>query len=148
MKVWKLPLGTPQSKGKAVINLLPLKPGESIATILPLPEDEDTWSGPKCDVLRLPMVMYAVTNCLIFSNVYGPMVKIAIRFADESDKLIGVAVCTEEDDVLLAAKGGRAIRFKASDIRLFVGRTSTGVRGMKILVMVDESLFLCALSMD
>lgn len=129
MKVWKLPLGTPQSKGKAVINMLPLKQGETIATILPLPEDEESWEDLH--------VMFATAKGNVrrnklsdFSNVMANG-KIAIRFADEDDKLIGVEVCTENDDVLLAASGGRAIRFKATDVRLFVGRTSTGVRGMK-----------------
>ncbi len=129
LKVWKLPLGTPQSKGKAVINMLPLQPGETIATILPLPEDEDTWSDLH--------VMFATAKGNVrrnllsdFSNVMANG-KIAIRFSSEDDKLIGVDVCTEDDDILLAASGGRAIRFKATDVRLFVGRTSTGVRGMK-----------------
>lgn len=129
MKVWKLPLGTPQSKGKAVINMLPLKQGETIATILPLPEDEDTWEDFH--------VMFATAKGNVrrnklsdFSNVMANG-KIAIRFSDDDDKLIGVEVCTEDDDVLLAASGGRAIRFKSTDVRLFVGRTSTGVRGMK-----------------
>ncbi len=129
MKVWKLPIGSPQSKGKAVINMLPLQQGETIATILPLPEDEETWSDLH--------VMFATAKGNVrrnllsdFSNVMANG-KIAIRFSDEDDKLIGVDVCTEEDDILLAASGGRAIRFKATDVRLFVGRTSTGVRGMK-----------------
>ena len=129
MKVWKLPIGSPQSKGKAVINMLPLQQGETIATILPLPEDESTWSDLH--------VMFATAKGNVrrnllsdFSNVMANG-KIAIRFSDEDDKLIGVDVCTEDDDILLAASGGRAIRFKATDVRLFVGRTSTGVRGMK-----------------
>ena len=129
MKVWKLPIGSPQSKGKAVINMLPLQQGETIATILPLPEDESTWSDLH--------VMFATAKGNVrrnllsdFSNVMANG-KIAIRFSDDDDKLIGVDVCTEEDDILLAASGGRAIRFKATDVRLFVGRTSTGVRGMK-----------------
>lgn len=129
MKVWKLPLGTPTSKGKAIINLLPLAQDESIATIMPLPEDEDTWGDLH--------VMFATAKGNVrrnrlsdFSNVMANG-KIAIRFSDDADKLIGVEVCTEDDHVVLAAKGGRAIRFAATDVRLFVGRTSTGVRGMK-----------------
>ncbi len=129
MKVWKLPLGTPQSKGKAVINMLPLKQDETIATILPLPEDEDSWGDLQ--------VMFATAHGNVrrnrlsdFSNVMSNG-KIAIRFSEEDDKLIGVDVCTEDDHVLLAAKKGRAIRFKTTDVRLFAGRTSTGVRGMK-----------------
>ena len=94
MKVWKLPLGTPQSKGKAVINMLPLKQGETIATILPLPEDEDTWEDLH--------VMFATAKGNVrrnrlsdFSNVMANG-KIAIRFSEEDDKLIGVDVCTEK----------------------------------------------------
>ena len=129
MKVWKLPLGTPQSKGKAVINMLPLKQEETIATILPLPEDEASWG--ELQVMFATAYGNVRRNKLSdFSNVMSNG-KIAIRFADESDKLIGVGVCTEDDHVLLAAKGGRAVRFKTTDVRLFAGRTSTGVRGMR-----------------
>lgn len=143
LKVWKLPLGTPQSKGKAVINLLPMKPGESIATILPLPEDEATWEDYH--------VMFATAHGNVrrnklsdFSNVLSNG-KIAIRFADETDRLIGVQICTEEDDVLLAASGGRAIRFSVDNVRLFAGRTSTGVRGMS-LADGDQVVSLCILN--
>lgn len=143
MKVWKLPLGSPQSKGKAVINILPLKQGETIATILPLPEDEDTWGDLH--------VMFATAKGNVrrnllsdFSNVMSNG-KIAIRFSDEDDKLIGVDVCTEDDHVLLAAKGGRAIRFKSTDVRLFAGRTSTGVRGMKF-ADGDEVVSMCVIN--
>ena len=131
LKVWKLPLGTPTSKGKAVINLLPLQQDETIATILPLPEDEDSWGDLH--------VMFATARGNVrrnklsdFSNVMANG-KIAIRFADDSDKLIGVGVCTEDDDVMLANAGGKCIRFPATDVRLFVGRTSTGVRGVKLI---------------
>jgi len=143
IKVWKLPLGTPTSKGKAVINLLPLQQDEKIATILPLPEDEDTWSDLH--------VMFATAKGNVrrnrlsdFSNVMANG-KIAIRFSDDTDKLIGVDICTENDDVMMAARGGRAIRFKASDVRLFVGRTSTGVRGMKF-AEGDEVVSMCIIN--
>ena len=143
IKVWKLPLGSPTSKGKAVINLLPLQQDEKIATILPLPEDETTWADLH--------VMFATAKGNVrrnrlsdFSNVMANG-KIAIRFSDEQDKLIGVDICTEDDDVMLAAKGGRAIRFKSTDVRLFVGRTSTGVRGMKFAVD-DEVVSMCIIN--
>lgn len=130
MKVWKLPLSTPQGRGKPLINLLPLEDKETIATILPLPEDEDSWVNLN--------VMFGTAhgnvrrnNLSDFSNVKTNG-KIAIRFSDDLDSLIGVKVCTESDDVLLAAKSGRAIRFSAGDVRLFSGRTSTGVRGMRL----------------
>jgi DNA gyrase subunit A len=144
MKVWKLPIGSPQSKGKAVINMLPLKQGETIATILPLPEDETTWGDLH--------VMFATAKGNVrrnllsdFSNVMANG-KIAIRFSDEDDKLIGVDVCTEEDHILLAAKRGRALRFKSTDVRLFAGRTSTGVRGMKFAVPDDEVVSMCVIN--
>ena len=143
IKVWKLPLGSPTSKGKAVINLLPLKQDEKIATILPLPEDEASWAELH--------VMFATAKGNVrrnrlsdFSNVMANG-KIAIRFSDEDDKLIGVDICTEDDDVMLAAKGGRAIRFKSTDVRLFVGRTSTGVRGMKF-AKDDEVVSMCIIN--
>lgn len=143
LKVWKLPLGTATSKGKPFINLLPLDQDEKIATILPLPENEDSWGELH--------VMFATAKGNVrrnrlsdFSNVMSNG-KIAIRFADEDDKLIGVQVCTEDDDVMLAAKGGRAIRFKATDVRLFAGRTSTGVRGMKF-AEGDEVVSMCIIN--
>ena len=143
IKVWKLPLGSPTSKGKAVINLLPLQQDEKIATILPLPENEETWADLH--------VMFATAKGNVrrnrlsdFSNVMANG-KIAIRFSDEDDKLIGVDICTEDDDVMLAAKGGRAIRFRSTDVRLFVGRTSTGVRGMKFAAD-DEVVSMCIIN--
>jgi len=143
IKVWKLPLGSPTSKGKAVINLLPLKQDEKIATILPLPEDEDTWKD--LHVMFATAMGNVRRNRLSdFSNVMSNG-KIAIRFSDEADKLIAVNVCTETDDVLMAASGGRAIRFKATDVRLFVGRTSTGVRGMKFAAG-DEIVSMCIIN--
>ncbi|MCJ9428878.1 DNA gyrase subunit A [Kordiimonas marina] len=143
MKVWKIPLGTPQSKGRAFINLLPLKQEETVATILPLPEDEDSWGDYN--------IMFATAHGNVrrnklsdFSNVMSNG-KIAIRFSEEDDKLIGVGICTEDDDILLAARGGRAIRFKATDVRLFAGRTSTGVRGMKF-AEGDEVVSMCVIN--
>jgi DNA gyrase subunit A len=129
LKVWKLPLGSPTSKGKALINLLPLQQGETISTILPLPEDEDSWENlhaifatAKGNVRR---------NLLSdFSNVRANG-KIAIRLS-EGDSLVGVAACNEDDDVLMAAKGGKCIRFPATKVRLFKGRNSDGVRGIRL----------------
>lgn len=140
LKVWKLPLGTATSKGKPFINMLPLEQDEKIATILPLPENEETWGELH--------VMFATAKGNVrrnrlsdFSNVMSNG-KIAIRFSDDDDKLIGVEVCTEDDDVILAARGGRAIRFRSTDVRLFAGRTSTGVRGMKF-AEDDEVVSMC-----
>jgi DNA gyrase subunit A len=129
MKVWKLPAGTPQSKGRAMINMLPLEQGESIATIMPLPEDEATWD--QLDVMFATAKGNVRRNKLSdFTNIMSNG-KIAIRL-DEDDRLIGVASCSESDDVLLAASDGKAIRFPVTDVRVFKGRTSDGVRGMKL----------------
>jgi DNA gyrase subunit A len=131
MKVWKLPEGTPQSKGRAMANLLPLEPGETIRTVLPLPEDEVEWGQLH--------VMFATARGLVrrnsmdaFANVPSNG-KLAMRFEDGSDdRLIGVALCHETQDILLAARSGKAVRFEATAVREFQSRTSTGVRGMDL----------------
>ncbi|MEM6832813.1 MAG: DNA gyrase subunit A, partial [Pseudomonadota bacterium] len=131
MKVWRLPEGGPQARGKPLINLLPLQAGESISAILPLPEDEETW-GDLNVVFATAKGNVRRNSMADFTNVPSNG-KIAIRFEEGSDdKLIGVMLCTEDDDVLLAARGGKCIRFPVSDVRVFKGRTSTGVRGMKL----------------
>ncbi|HVO00951.1 MAG TPA: DNA gyrase C-terminal beta-propeller domain-containing protein, partial [Candidatus Cybelea sp.] len=128
-KVWKMPLGNPQARGKALVNLLPLEEGETISTIMPLPEDEATWSQSN--------VMFATSSGDVRRNELSDFVdvkangKIAMKL-ESGDKLIGVAVCTDANDILLAAKSGKAIRFPVSDVRVFTGRTSTGVRGIKL----------------
>jgi DNA gyrase subunit A len=129
LKVYKLPQGTPQSRGKAMVNMLPLSTDETITTIMPLPEDETTW-----DELH---IMFATSNGKVrrnslddFSQVKANG-KIAIRL-DDDDALVGVATCSEEDDVLLAAHGGKCIRFPVTAVRVFKSRTSDGVRGINL----------------
>jgi DNA gyrase subunit A len=129
LKVWKLPLGTPQSRGKAMVNLLPVATGETVNTVLPLPEDEETWAELH--------VMFATSKGTVrrndlsdFSNVKSNG-KLAMRL-DDGDRLVGVAVCQEDDEVLLAAGGGKCIRFPANAVRVFKSRTSEGVRGIKL----------------
>ncbi len=129
LKVWKLPLGSPTSKGKALINLLPLEQGETISTILPLPEDEDSW-GELHAIFATAKGNVRRNLLSDFSNVRANG-KIAIRLSD-GDKLVGVAACSEEDDVLMVARGGKCIRFPATKVRLFKGRNSDGVRGIKL----------------
>jgi len=131
LKVWKLPEGTPQSKGRAMANLLPLEPGETIATVLPLPEDEAEWGRMH--------VMFATARGLVRRNSMDAFAsvpsngKLAMRFEEGSDdRLIGVALAHESEDVLLAARSGKAIRFASDDVREFQSRTSTGVRGMDL----------------
>ena len=131
LKVYRLPLGSPQAKGKPINNLLPLADGESITSVLPLPEDEAEWS--RLHVMFATARGYVRRNSMdSFTNV-PTAGKLAIRFEDDDDdRLIGVALCDVADDVFLAAKSGKAIRFPVDDVREFVSRTSTGVRGMTL----------------
>jgi DNA gyrase subunit A len=129
-KVYKLPLGTPQARGRALVNLLPLEEGETISTVMPLPEDETRWSDM--------FVMFATSSGYVRRNRLSDFTsvmangKIAMKLEDKGELLIGVQTCIESDDVLLAARGGRSIRFAVADVRVFTGRTSTGVRGIKL----------------
>jgi len=129
LKVWRLPLGGPTSRGKAFVNLLPIEPGDSIMNVLPLPEDEATWGDydimfatKSGDVRRNKLSDFATVN---------RAGKLAMKLEDD-DHMVGVALCTAEDDVLLTTALGRAIRFKADDVRVFKGRDSTGVRGVRL----------------
>jgi DNA gyrase subunit A len=133
LKVYRLPEGTPQARGKAMVNLLPnLAPGENISAVLPLPEDEASWANYS--------VMFATAKGNVRRNAlsdFGNVMangKMAMKFEgdDADDRLIGVATCTANDDVLLASRLGKAIRFPVEDVRLFSGRASVGVRGIKL----------------
>jgi len=129
LKVWRLPLGLPTSRGKAFINLLPIEPGETITSILPLPEDEASWD-------RLD-VMFATRSGTVRRNKLSDFVqinrngKIAMKL-DEGDSIIGVGLCTPSNDVLLTTSLGRCIRFPVDEVRVFAGRDSTGVRGVRL----------------
>ncbi len=129
LKVWKLPLAAPQARGKALINLLPLQSGETITTIMPLPEDEDTW-----DTLD---VMFSTQKGTVRRNKLSDFVqvnrngKIAMKL-DDDDGIVGVETCSSTDDVLLTSSSGQTIRFKVSDVRVFNSRNSVGVRGIKL----------------
>jgi len=128
-KVWRLPQAAPQARGKALINILPLEQGESITTIMQLPEDESTWD--KLDV------MFATTRGTVRRNKLSDFADvrrsgiIAMKL-DEGDAIVDVQICTENDDVLLTAAGGQCIRFAVTDVRVFQGRTSMGVRGIAL----------------
>ena len=129
MKVYKLPLGSPTSKGKPFINLLPLTEGENITAIMKLPENE-----AECENMSIAFATKSGNirrNSLMdFVNVQSNG-KIAMKL-DEGDKLINVSLCDESNDIMLAAKSGKCIRFPVADLRVFVGRNSTGVRGIKL----------------
>ena len=129
MKVWRLPVGNPQSRGKALVNLLPLKEDETIAAIMALPQDEDSWSNYH--------VMFATGFGNVRRNDLSDFVninksgKIAMK-PEEGEVIVGVELCTENDDVLLTNNAGRCIRFPVTDVRVFRSRNSTGVRGIKL----------------
>nr|WP_210302575.1 DNA gyrase subunit A [Bartonella doshiae] len=129
-KVWRLPLGTPQSRGRALINMLPLQQGERITTIMPLPEDEASWS--ELDV------MFATTRGTVRRNKLSDFVqvnrngKIAMKLDEEGDEILSVETCTEHDDVVLTTANGQCIRFPVVDVRVFAGRNSVGVRGINL----------------
>jgi DNA gyrase subunit A len=130
LKVWRLPLGTPTSRGKAFVNLLPIEPGESITSILALPEDEASWDQYD--------VMFATRSGNVRRNKLSDFVdirrngKIAMKL-DEGDAIVGVGVCNAgQNDILLTTALGRSIRFAVEDVRVFAGRDSTGVRGIRL----------------
>src|SRR5688572_20767443 len=132
LKVWRLPEGGPTTRGRPIVNLLPaLDAGETIRTVLPLPEDEATW-GALNVVFATARGNVRRNSMDAFANIPSNG-KYAMRFEEGSeDRLIGVALLEGGDDVLLASREGKAIRFDGEDVREFVSRTSTGVRGMRL----------------
>jgi DNA gyrase subunit A len=128
-KVWRLPIAPPNGRGKAMINILPLEQGERITTIMPLPEDEATWETLD--------VMFATTGGNVRRNKLSDFVDvrrsgiIAMKL-DEGEAIVDVQIATEHDDVLLTAAGGQCIRFPVTDVRVFQGRSSMGVRGISL----------------
>ena len=129
LKVWRLPLGTPTSRGKAFVNLLPIEPGDTITSILPLPEDEAQWD--RLDVMFATKSGGARRNKLSDFVSINRAGKIAMKL-DEGDAIIGVGLCTAANDVLLTTAVGRCIRFAVGEVRVFAGRDSTGVRGIRL----------------
>ncbi|MCB2057061.1 MAG: DNA gyrase subunit A, partial [Novosphingobium sp.] len=132
LKVWRLPEGGPTTRGRPIVNLLPaLDQGETIRTVLPLPEDEAEWA--KLSVVFATAKGNVRRNSMdAFANIPSNG-KFAMRFEEDSDdRLIGVDLLEESDDVLLASRAGKAIRFAGDDVREFQSRTSTGVRGMTL----------------
>lgn len=129
-KVWRLPLATPQSRGKALVNMLPLEKGERITSILPLPNDEETAAELN--------VMFATTKGTVRRNKLADFLqvnrngKIAMKLEEAEDEILAVATCSENDDVLLTAASGQCIRFSVPEVRVFAGRNSIGVRGMNL----------------
>ncbi|NHT77597.1 DNA gyrase subunit A [Rhizobiaceae bacterium CRRU44] len=129
-KVWRLPIGTPTSRGKALINMLPLEAGERITTIMPLPEDEASWANLD--------VMFSTTRGTVRRNKLSDFIqvnrngKIAMKLEEDGDEILSVETCTDRDDVLLTTALGQCIRFPVDDVRVFAGRNSIGVRGISL----------------
>ncbi len=129
IKVWQLPLATPTSRGKALVNLMPLQDGENVSVYLRVPENEDVWD--KLDIMFATSHGSVRRNRLAdFQNIRSNGL-IAMKL-EEGEKLVSVKICAPDEDVMLATMKGKAIRFAVEDIRVFSGRTSTGVRGIKI----------------
>ena len=129
-KVWRLPLATPQSKGKALVNILPLDKGERITTIMPLPENEDNWADLD--------VMFSTTRGTVRRNKLSDFTqvnrngKIAMKLDEEGDAILSVDTCTGYDDVLMTTALGQCIRFPVASVRVFAGRNSIGIRGINL----------------
>ena len=129
IKAYKIPEGTSSSKGKSIFNLLPLKSHHSISSIMPLPEDENEW--------KKLLVIFVTENGNVRKNTLEDFIninvsgKIAMKL-NESDKIVGVKICRDDQDILLSTKFGKCIRFMSKKLRLFKGRSSKGIRGMQL----------------
>jgi DNA gyrase subunit A len=146
LKVHRLPVGTLQARGKAMVNLLPLAPGETIATVMPMAEDESDWTGR--------FVVFATAKGYVRRNELADFAtvqttgKIAMKFEgdDADDRMIAAAPCTENDDILLATRHGRCIRFPVDEkLRVFTSRSSVGVRGIRLVGPGDAVVSLSVL---
>ncbi|MAN47184.1 MAG: DNA gyrase subunit A [Hyphomonas sp.] len=128
-KVWRLPMGGPNSRGKALVNIFPLAADERIESVMPLPEDDE--SRNELDV------MFATKTGTVRRNKLSDFIrvnrngKIAMKL-DDGDGIVSVKICTENDDILLTTALGQCIRFAVTDVRVFAGRNSTGVRGIRL----------------
>lgn len=142
LKVYQLPLATPQSRGKALVNMLPLEKNENVSVYLRMPENEDIW-----DELD---IMFATSHGSVRRNKLSDFKNIrsngliAMKLGKD-ENLVSVRICKEDEDVLLATRKGKAIRFPVTDVRVFTGRTSTGVRGIKLKEKGDEVISMSIL---
>ena len=142
MKVYQLPLATPQSRGKALVNLLPLEKEEHVSVYLRMPEDEEVWNDLD--------IMFATSHGSVRRNKLSDFKNIrsngliAMKLGDD-ESLVSVKICKEDEDIMLATRKGKAIRFPVTDIRVFAGRTSTGVRGIKLKEKGDEVISMSVL---
>ena len=129
LKVWKLPLGGAATRGKALVNLLPLDQNETINSIMSLPVDEEDWKN--LDIMFASRSGGVRRNSLADFTRVNRNGKIAMK-PDEGDGIVDVRLCTEDDDILLTTAMGKSLRCRVTDVRRFVGRTSSGVRGIRL----------------
>ena len=130
LKTWRLPLGGRTSKGKAIVNILPIPQGVSIAAIMPVDVPEDEWQN--LQIVFATSAGDVRRNALSdFTNVKSNG-KIAMKLPEDGTKLVNARICSEDDDVMLVTSSGRAIRFPTTEVRVFKGRDSTGVRGIRL----------------
>ena len=129
-KVWRLPQGDPRTKGRSVANILALDKDERISSVLALPEDETTWG--ELELMFATKKGTVRRNSLTDFQRISRGGKIAMKLQEDEDQIINVAICSPSDDVLLTTKMGQCIRFSATDVRVFKGRDSTGVRGINL----------------
>ena len=129
IKAWKIPEGSTSSKGKSLFNILPLKNHQSISSIMPLPEDENLWKNL--------LIVFVTANGNVrknsledFSNINANG-KIAMKL-ETNDKIVGVKICRDDQDIMMSTKNGKCIRFMAKKLRLFKGRSSKGIRGIQL----------------
>jgi DNA gyrase subunit A len=128
-KVWRLPLGDPRTKGRALINMLPLDAGERVTSMMALPENEEEWG--KLDVMFATRSGSVRRNKLSDFTQVNRAGKIAMK-PDEGDEIVDVQICSERDTILLATANAMCVRFEVTEVRVFAGRTSTGVRGIDL----------------
>ena len=144
IKAWKIPEGSPSSKGKSLFNILPLKNHQSISSIMPFPEDENEWKNLQ--------IVFATSKGKVRKNSLEDFLsinlggKIAMKL-DSNDKIVGVKICKEDQDIMLSTKIGKCIRFESKKLRIFKGRSSKGIKGIE-LALNDEIVSLSIVEQD
>ena len=144
IKAWKIPEGSTLSKGKSLFNILPLKNHQSISSIMPFPEDESEWKNLQI-VFATSQGKIRKNSLEDFSSINAGG-KIAMKL-DSNDKIVGVKICKEDEDIMLSTKNGKCIRFESKKLRIFKGRSSKGIKGIN-LALDDKIVSLSIISKD
>ena len=144
IKAWKIPEGSTTSKGKSLFNILPLKSHQSISSIMPFPEDESDWKNLQI-VFATAKGKVRKNSLEDFSSINAAG-KIAMKL-DTNDKIVGVEICKDDQDIMLSTKYGKCIRFESKKLRVFKGRSSKGIKGIN-LAQNDEIVSLSIINQD